>query len=218
MNEILRRIGETGIVPVVVIEDAGAAVNLARALCDGGLPCAEVTLRTGAATDALRVMRENFPRMLLGAGTVLNVAQVDAAICAGAQFIVSPGFDPRIVSYCQSKDITVIPGTSNATDVQMALACDLEAVKFFPAEPLGGLRMIRALAAPFGDIKFMPTGGIHAGNAAEYLACDCVLACGGSWMVKSEWIRDGDFETIKAQVREAATLVRSVRGRTQGIK
>jgi len=213
MNEILEKIQNIGIVPVVVLENAKDAAPLAEALVKGGLPCAEVTFRSEAAQEAIRVMTEKFPDMLVGAGTVLTTQQVDQAVDAGARFIVSPGLNPRVVSYCVEKGIPVTPGCSSASDIEQALECGLEVVKFFPAEPAGGLNMIRALAAPYTGVKFMPTGGINASNVREYLAYDRILACGGSWMVKADLIKAGDFEKITALTEEAVEIVKESRGR-----
>lgn len=212
MHETLIKIQETGIVPVVVLEDAKDAAPLAKALCDGGLPCAEVTFRTAAAEEAIRIMVKEFPQMLVGAGTVLTTEQVDRAVAAGAKFIVSPGLNPRIVKYCVEKGILIVPGCSNPSDVEQALENGLDVVKFFPAEQAGGLAMIKAMAAPYVGVKFMPTGGINAKNVKEYLAYDRILACGGSWMVKGDLVKAGDFAKITELAAEAAKIVRESRG------
>lgn len=211
MHEMLEKIQKTGIVPVVVLEDAKDAVPLAKALCDGGLPCAEVTFRTAAAEEAIRIMAKEFPQMLVGAGTVLTTEQVDRAVAAGAKFIVSPGLNPRIVKYCVEKGILIVPGCSNPSDVEQALENGLDVVKFFPAEQAGGLAMIKAMAAPYVGVKFMPTGGINAKNVKEYLAYDRILACGGSWMVKGDLVKAGDFAKITELAKEAAEIVREYR-------
>lgn len=213
MNEILQKIGEFGIVPVVVLDDAKDAVPLAEALIKGGLPLAEVTFRTDAAEESIKIMSEKFPEMLIGAGTVLTTDQVDRAVAAGAKFIVSPGLNPKIVSYCVNKGIPITPGTSNASDIEAALEFGLDVVKFFPAEPAGGLKMIKALAAPYVGVKFMPTGGINAENVKAYLAYDRILACGGSWMVKGELIRNGEFDKIREMTAEAVQIVKESRGK-----
>lgn len=171
---------ETGVVSVVVLEDAEDAVPLAQALVEGGLLSAEVTFRTAAAEESIRRMTEAFPQMLVGAGTVLTKEQVDAAAAAGAKFIVSPGFDPEIVDYCLEKKIPVLPGCISPSEVAQAVKRGLTIVKFFPAEQAGGIAMIKAMAAPYVGLKFMPTGGINAGNLTEYLSCDKILCCGGS--------------------------------------
>ena len=211
MNKILKQIEETGIVPVVVLNDAKDAEPLAQALCDGGLPCAEVTFRTDAAEESIGIMTEKFPDMLIGAGTVLTTEQVDRAVAAGAEFIVSPGLNPKVVKYCVDKGILIIPGCANPSDVEQAIEYGLEAVKFFPAEQAGGLAYIKAIAAPYVSMKFMPTGGINPDNVKAYLAYDRILACGGSWMVKSGFINAGEFDKIKARVEEAVEIVKESR-------
>ena len=213
MNEVLERIQEIGIVPVVVLNDAKDAEPLAQALCNGGLPCAEVTFRTDAAEESIRIMSEKFPNMLIGAGTVLTTDQVDRAVAAGAKFIVSPGLNPRIVKYCVEKGILITPGCTNPSDIEQALENGLEVVKFFPAEPAGGLNMIKAMAAPYVGVKFMPTGGINATNVREYLAYDRILACGGSWMVKGSLVDAGEFDKIEELTREAVEIVKESRGK-----
>lgn len=213
MNRILERIGEIGIVPVVVLKDAKDALPLADALCRGGLPCAEVTFRTEAAEEAILAMTEAFPDMLVGAGTVLNAGQADRAASAGAEFIVSPGFNPHTVMHCVEKGMLIVPGCMTPGDVEQALECGLEAVKFFPAEAAGGLKMIKALAAPYGSLKFMPTGGINQSNVRDYMACGSVLACGGSWMVKSELVEAQKFDEIAKLARECVEIVRESRGK-----
>lgn len=203
MHEVLEKIQKIGIVPVVVLDDAKDALPLAKALCDGGLPCAEVTFRTAAAEESIRIMAEKFPEMLVGAGTVLTTEQVDRAVNAGAKFIVSPGLNPVVVQYCVDKGIPVTPGTSNPSDVEAALSLGLEVVKFFPAEAAGGLEMIKAMSAPYTAVKFMPTGGISAKNINSYLAFDKILACGGSWMVKKDLVAAGEFDKIRDLTKEA---------------
>lgn len=215
MHKILKQIEKNGIVPVVVIEDARDAAPLATALCEGGLCCAEVTFRTPAAAEAIRRMKEAQPQMLVGAGTVLKPEQVNEAVNAGAQFIVSPGLNPSVVKYCLQRGVQVLPGTANPSDIELALEYGLDVVKFFPSEALGGLKMIRAMAAPYTGVKFMPTGGINAENVRKYLEYDRILACGGSWMVKKELIQTGNYAKIKELTREAAKIVREVR---DGIK
>lgn len=212
MNKILEQIEKIGIVPVVVLEEAKDAEPLAKALCEGGLPCAEVTFRTDAAEESIRIMTEKFPEMLVGAGTVLTTEQVNRAVEAGAKFIVSPGINPNVVKYCIQRGIPVTPGTANPSNIETALELGLDVVKFFPAEPLGGLKMIKAMAAPYVGVKFMPTGGINATNVREYLAYDRILACGGSWMVKDGLIKAGDFVKITELTREAAEMVKVIRG------
>lgn len=212
MNKVLEQIEKIGIVPVVVLDDVKDAEPLAKALCEGGLPCAEVTFRTDAAEESIRIMTEKYPEMLVGAGTVLTPEQVNRAVDAGAKFIVSPGLNPTVVEYCIQRGIPVTPGTANPSNIETALGFGLDVVKFFPAEPLGGLKMIKAMAAPYVGVKFMPTGGINATNVREYLAYDRILACGGSWMVKGNLIKAGDFKKITELTREAADIVKEVRG------
>lgn len=213
MNEVLEKIQELGIVPVVVLNDAKDAAPLAQALCNGGLPCAEVTFRTDAAEEAIRIMSEQFPDMLIGAGTVITTEQVDRAVAAGAKFIVSPGLNPRIVKYCVEKGILITPGCTNPSDIEQAIENGLEVVKFFPAEPAGGLKMIKAMAAPYVGMKFMPTGGINQNNVRDYLAYDRIVACGGSWMVKGDLVDAGEFDKIEELTKEAVEIVKESRGK-----
>lgn len=203
MNEILEEIYKIGIVPVIALEDAKDAKPLAEALINGGLSCAEVTFRTDAAEESIKIMSNEFPNMLVGAGTVLTTEQVDRAVNAGAKFIVSPGLNPTVVKYCVDNNIPVCPGCANPSDIEQAIALGLDVVKFFPAEAAGGLNMIKAMSAPYTNMKFMPTGGINANNLNDYLAFKKIIACGGSWMVKSDMIKTGDFAKIEAMTKEA---------------
>lgn len=203
MLDVLKKIQEIGIVPVVKINRAEDAVPLAKALCEGGLPCAEVTFRTACAAEAIKAMTEAFPEMLVGAGTVLTTEQADAAMNAGAKFLVSPGLNPAIVKYCVEKGYPITPGCANPSDVEQALSFGLEVVKFFPAEAAGGLPMIKAMSAPYGNLKFMPTGGIDANNLKSYLDFNKIIACGGSWMVKADMIDAGDFDGIRKLTQKA---------------
>ena len=212
MNKVLEQIQKTGIIPVVVIDDVKDAEPLAKALCEGGLPCAEVTFRTAAAEEAIRIMAEKFPEMLIGAGTVLTTEQVDRAVAAGAKFIVSPGTNPKIVKYCIEKNIPITPGVCTPSEAEMAIELGLEVVKFFPAEQAGGLNMIKAMAAPYVGLKFMPTGGISPNNVREYLSYNKIIACGGSWMVKGDLVKEGKFDKIVELAREAAAIVKEIRG------
>ena len=209
---MLKQIESFGVVPVVVLNDAKDAAPLAKALCEGGLPCAEVTFRTEAAEESFRIMATEFPEMVIGAGTVLTIDQVDRAVGAGAKFIVSPGFDPEIVDYCISKNIPVLPGCITPSEVTQAVKRGLEVVKFFPAEQFGGVATIKALAAPFTSVRFMPTGGISAKNLADYLGFKKIIACGGSWMVKGDMEAAGEFDKIKEMTAEAVQLVTDIRG------
>lgn len=212
MHDVLKKIQEIGIVPVVVLEDAKDAAPLAKALCDGGLPCAEVTFRTDAAEESIRIMAEQFPNMLVGAGTVLTTEQVDRAVAAGAKFIVSPGFNPKVVKYCVEKGILITPGTCTPSEVEQAIEHGLEVVKFFPAEQAGGLAMIKAMAAPYAKMMFMPTGGISPSNVRDYLGFKNILACGGSWMVKGDLVKSGNFAKITELSKEAVEIVKEIRG------
>lgn len=203
MNEVIKEIGKIGIVPVVKLDNAKDALPLAKALINGGLPCAEVTFRTDAAEEAISQISKAYPEMLVGAGTVLTTEQVDRAVAAGAKFIVTPGFNAKIVKYCVDRNIPITPGCPTSSDIEAAIEFGLDVVKFFPAENLGGIKMIKALAAPYVGVKFMPTGGINAGNINNYLDCDKIVACGGSWMVKDTLINEGRFDDIERLTKEA---------------
>ncbi len=209
--EIEKKIEELGIVPVVVLQDAKDAEPLARALCKGGLPCAEVPFRTAAAKESIRIMAEECPEMLVGAGTVLTTKQVDEAVLAGAKFIVSPGFDPEIVDYCLEKKIPVFPGCITPSEIAQAVKRGLRVVKFFPAEQFGGAATIKALSAPYVGLKFMPTGGVSAANLKDYFGCKAVAACGGSWMVKGDLVAEGKFGEIERLTAEAVKLAAEIR-------
>ncbi len=211
MKTMEEQIQELGVVPVVVLDDVEAALPLAEALTEGGLPCAEVTFRTEAAEESIVQISRAYPDMLVGAGTVLTTEQVDRAVCAGAKFIVSPGFDPEIVDYCLEKKIPVFPGCITPSEIAQAVKRGLKAVKFFPAEQFGGVAAIKALAAPYTMMKFMPTGGVGVKNLKDYLSCDKVIACGGSWMVKGDLIKAGKFEKIRELTKEAVSLVKEIR-------
>ena len=211
MNDTLKEIGTIGIIPVVVLNRVDDAEPLADALVKGGLPCAEVTFRTDAAEEAIRQISKKFPAMLVGAGTVLNIEQVDRAIGAGARFIVSPGLNPKVVEYCIKKNYPVCPGIMTPTELEVALGFGLDVVKFFPAENAGGLKMIKAMSTPYTMMKFMPTGGINATNVRDYLACDKILACGGSWMVKGDLVAAGKFDEIQKLTKEASDIVKEIR-------
>ena len=211
MKTIEEQFQKLGVVPVVVLEDKKDAIPLAKALSEGGLPCAEVTFRTDAAAESIRLISETYPDMLVGAGTVLTTEQVDLAVKSGAKFIVSPGFDPEIVDYCLKKNIPVFPGCISPSEVAQAVKRGLKVVKFFPAEQAGGIAMIKAMAAPYVGLKFMPTSGINAGNLTEYLSCDKILCCGGSWMVKGDLVKAGDFGNIRELSAETRKLVDTIR-------
>lgn len=196
------------VVPVITIDNPDNAVPLARALAMGGLSCAEITFRTPRAAEAIRRIAAEAPEMLAGAGTVLTPAQVDAARDAGARFIVAPGFNRRVVEHCLSAELPVYPGIATPTEVEAALELNLTTLKFFPAEPMGGLTYLKAIAAPYVDVNFMPTGGISASNIASYLAYDRVVACGGSWMAPANWIAAKQFDRIRDESQNAADIAR----------
>jgi len=210
-SPVLDRLGDLGVIPVVVIDDPSQATALGSALHLGGLPCAEVTLRTETALESLRILAED-PNLLVGAGTVLRPAQVEAALQAGARYIVSPGFSALVVSECQRAGVPVLPGVATATEIQVALEAGLEAVKFFPAEASGGLAALKALAAPFQGVRFVPTGGIGADGLAAYLAQPSVLAVGGSWLVPADLLAAQDFARISDLAAAAMQVVRNARG------
>lgn len=207
MKDVYQRIYETGIIPVIKIDDAKDAVPLAKALIDGGLPAAEITFRTAAAADAIKAIAQSYPEMLIGAGTVLTPEQADTAIACGAHFIVSPGFNPTVVKHCINKGYIIIPGTSNPSDVEAAIELGLTTVKFFPAEAAGGLPMLKSMAAPYTMMKFMPTGGLNEKNILSYLEFNKVVACGGSFMVKDEYIKNGEFDKIRELTENAVKLM-----------
>jgi 2-dehydro-3-deoxyphosphogluconate aldolase/(4S)-4-hydroxy-2-oxoglutarate aldolase len=205
------RLRQLGVIPVVSLDRVEAAVPLAEALLAGGLPCAEITFRTMAAEPAIRAISQSFPEILVGAGTVLNEEQVERAITAGAKFIVSPGFSQDVVNLCRQRNLPVFPGICTPTDVMMALEAELTILKFFPADAFGGLKTLKALSAPFPNVEFIPTGGISAANLEEYLSFSKVLACAGSWMVKSELIAAGNFTEIMRLAEEAVAIRRRAR-------
>jgi len=207
MNKVLERIGELGITPVVKIEKPEDALSLGRALLVGDLPIAEITFRTSAAEESIKILTKELPELLVGAGTVLTVEQAKKAVSAGAKFIVSPGFNPRVVDYCIENSIPVTPGINNPTQIEMALERGIEIVKFFPAEASGGLSLLKSMSAPYTNIKFIPTGGINQNNLCSYLSNDKVLACGGSWMVKLDLISSGNFDEITRLTREAISTI-----------
>ena len=212
MNDMMKKLNRIGIVPVVVLESAEDALPLAEQLAAGGLPCAEVTFRTAAAEESIRRMAKAFPDLIVGAGTVLTCEQADRAVDAGAKFIVSPGFNPKVTEHVLRKGVPMTPGVCTPTEIEAALQFDLDVLKFFPAEPSGGLKMIKALAAPYGGLHFMPTGGINADNVRDYLKYDRIVACGGSWMVSGRLVKEGNFAEIGRLVREAAGIVKEIRG------
>lgn len=202
-DELFRRIYDFGIVPVIALDDIKCAGPLALALCKGGLAIAEVTYRTACAHEAIIEMKKTCPDMIVGAGTVLTKEQVDSAIDAGAEFIVSPGLNPAIVSYCLEKHVPILPGCATPSDLEKALELGLSIVKFFPAEANGGIKSIKAMSAPYKDLRFMPTGGINENNLSDYLAFDKIIACGGTWMVPKDLMKAKDFEQIEQLTRTA---------------
>lgn len=209
---INEKISEIGVVPVIKLNNPKRdAAPLAKALCAGGVPVAEVTFRAAGADEAIRLMREACPGMLVGAGTVLTREHVDKAIAAGAQFIVSPGFDSELVSYCQEKKIAVYPGCTTPTDYHAALKYGLEVVKFFPAEQSGGLAKIKAMSAPFPMFKVMPTGGISLKNLKEYISCPVICACGGSYMVTADLIDNQKWDEITELCKQSIDIVKEAR-------
>ncbi len=207
MNDVLKQLSLIGIVPVIKIDDAKDALPLAKALIDGGLPCAEVTFRTDAAKDAIAAISKEYPEMIVGAGTVLTPEQADIAVEAGAKFIVSPGLNPDVVRHCVSNGYPIVPGINNPSGIEQALSLGLDTVKFFPAENSGGLGMLKAMSAPYGKVKFMPTGGIGPANIRDYLSFNKILCCGGSWMVKADLIEAGDFDGIRKLTEQAVSTM-----------
>ena len=210
MRAILDQFEQMGVVPVVAIQNAQDAQQLADTLIEGGLPCAEITFRTAAAIDAMRIMSARGD-ILVGAGTVLKVSQVKAAVDAGAQFMVSPGFNPKVVGYCTDNHIPVTPGVCTPSDIEAAQEFGLEVLKFFPAEAFGGIKTLKAMSGPYGTIKFIPTGGIGPHNLVEYLQFSKTLACGGTWIAKSNLISDGNFSQILSNAAEAVDLVKKAK-------
>ena len=205
--DMVEKLSLAGIVPVIKVEDAGDAVPLCKALADGGLPVAEITFRSAAAEEAIRRVHEALPGVILGAGTVLTTEQVDRAVAAGATYIVSPGINAEVVRHCQRVGVPVVPGCANPSDIELALSLGLKTVKFFPAEALGGLPLIRAMSAPYGNVTFLPTGGIGENNLLSYLSFDKVVACGGSWMADPKAIAAKDWRRIETLTRSAVDLM-----------
>lgn len=211
MKDIVQALGQVGLVPVVKIDRAEDAVPLAEALLEGGLPCAEITFRTAAAPAAIRAIADNCREMLVGAGTVLTAAQAEQAIAAGARFVVSPGFSAAVVDWCLAREVPVLPGVATPTDVMAAMEKGLRVLKFFPAEAYGGITTLKALSAPFGGVKYMPTGGVSAKNMADYLALPSVHAVGGSWMVEAKLISGGQWGEITRLAAEAVAIAKQAR-------
>jgi len=203
----IERFAALRIIPVIVIDDPDDAVPLARALCDGGLPCAEITLRTPRALESLRRIAAEMPDMFVGAGTVLTPAQAAAARDAGAKFVVAPGFNPAVVERCRAIELPVFPGVATPTEIEMAFGAGLSVLKFFPAEPMGGLAYLKAVAGPYTGVRFIPTGGIGPSNLASYLGFSRVVACGGSWMAPNDWIAARQFDRVREAAREGVAIV-----------
>lgn len=213
MEHIWTQFEKMGVVPVVTIAVAADAPKLGAALTEGGLPCVEITFRTSAAAAAIRTLSATYPKMLIGAGTVLTVVQAQTAADAGAKFIVTPGFDDNVVDWCLENRVPIAPGIMTPTDINAALSRGLTVLKFFPAEAAGGIDTLKAISAPYGKVKFIPTGGINPKNLCAYLSLPAVLACGGSWLAKKTLIASGEFETIADLVREAVQLVQQTRSK-----
>jgi 2-dehydro-3-deoxyphosphogluconate aldolase/(4S)-4-hydroxy-2-oxoglutarate aldolase len=212
MSKIFEALGQIGLVPVITIDKPQNAVPLARALLDGDIGCAEITFRTSSAEESIYMIRREYPEMLIGAGTVITMEQLEQAVEVGAQYIVSPGFDASIVGWCQEHEVPVLPGVATPTEINMALARGLKLLKFFPAEELGGIRMLKALYAPYSEVRFIPTGGVTSHNLAQYLSLPNVVACGGSWMATKSMISNNSFEEITRLAKEARAIVNQVRG------
>ncbi|WP_034444552.1 bifunctional 4-hydroxy-2-oxoglutarate aldolase/2-dehydro-3-deoxy-phosphogluconate aldolase [Cloacibacillus evryensis] len=207
MNETLAKLGKIGLIPVIKLDSPAEALPLGKALVAGGLPVAEVTFRTEAAEESIRILANELPELVLGAGTVLTTTQAEAAAAAGARYVVTPGFNPRVVAHCLEMGLPVTPGVNSASQIEEAIEMGLDVAKFFPAGPSGGTEMLKAFAGPYGGkISFIPTGGVGPKNLTEYLACPNVFAVGGSWMVPSDAVKAGDFARIEALCREARLL------------
>ena len=207
MNDVIQKIYDIGIVPVIAIDDADKAVPLAKALVKGGLPAAEVTFRTAAAEEAIKRIVAEVPEMLVGAGTVLTKEQADRAIAAGVKFIVSPGFNPEITKYVIDKGMLMMPGTATPGEMEQAMSMGLDVVKFFPAEQNGGVAKLKAVAGPYTNLRWMPTGGVNAKNLLDYLSFNKIVACGGTWMVKKDLIEAENWDEIERLTREAVNTM-----------
>ena len=204
---MLKKLSLAGIIPVIKVEDVNDAVPLCKALADGGLPVAEITFRSAAAEESIKRVHQELPHVMLGAGTVLTTEQADRAVAAGAAYIVSPGLNPEVVKHCIAIGVPVLPGCANPSDIEVALSLGLNTVKFFPAEALGGLKLIKAMSAPYGDVKFVPTGGVSETNLLDYLSFPKIVACGGSWMVDQKAIAAKDWAKIEELTRSAVALM-----------
>ncbi len=212
MNDVFSTIKSIGILPVIKLESPRDALALGKALVEGGLYAAEVTFRTKAAAESIALLKKEFPALTTGAGTVLTIEQAEAAIASGASYIVSPGFNPKIVDFCLSKGMPVIPGINSPSQIEQGLERGLQLLKFFPAEASGGVKMLKALHGPYGDVSFVPTGGIDVSNVESYLQLSYVAAIGGSWMVKEDLIASGNYAKITALSAEAVAIVQRIRG------
>lgn len=215
--DMLKKLSLAGIVPVIKVEDAADAVPLCRALSDGGLPVAEITFRSAAAEQAIKNVHAELPDVILGAGTVISTEQVDRAVAAGATYIVSPGLNPKVVAYCNKIGVPIVPGCSNPSDVEAAIELGLSTVKFFPAEAVGGLKVIKAMSAPYGQMTFLPTGGVSEKNLLDYLSFPKVIACGGSWMVPADAVAQKDWKRIEELTRAAVNLLLGLELRHVGL-
>ena len=211
VENLIKKITDTGVIPVIKIDNVKDALPLAEALKNGGLCCAEITFRTDAAEESIRLIHEKYPEFFIAAGTVLTTEQADKAMAAGASFIVSPGLNPEVVKHCNAKGYPIIPGVCTPTEIEAAMSLGLTYLKFFPAEAAGGVKMIKAVSAPYTKVRFMPTGGISTKNLADYLGCKAVFACGGSWMVPSDLINEGRFDEIEKLTAEAVALLKEIR-------
>jgi 2-dehydro-3-deoxyphosphogluconate aldolase/(4S)-4-hydroxy-2-oxoglutarate aldolase len=207
--DIIKRIEKLKLIPVAVIENVDNAIPLGKALMDAGLPVVEITFRTEAAAESISLIRNEFPDMLVGAGTVLTIDQVDAAIYAGAEFIVTPGFNPTVVDYCVKNNYIIVPGLNSPTFIEWGIERGLNFFKFFPADLSGGLKMLKLISGPYPTVRFMPTGGINDDTLADYLKLENVIACGGSWIVKKDLISSGNFEEIESRTKRALSLIES---------
>ncbi len=206
MSTLEQRLADIKVVPVIAIKDASKAAKLAQVLIENGLPCAEITFRTEQAADAIKAMRAAFPNMLIGSGTVLTKEQVDQSIEAGVDFVVSPGFNPTTVKYCQERDVAIVPGVNNPSLVEQAMEMGLKTLKFFPAEPSGGVSMLKALTAVY-PVQFMPTGGVSPKNVKDYLAIPSVVACGGTWMVPNDLIDNEKWDELATLVKQVSSII-----------
>ena len=211
MNDIMSQIEEIGIVPVVKLNDVNKALPLCKALLAGGIKVAEVTFRTECASEVIKIIAKNCPEMIVGAGTIINKTQAELAINCGAKFIVSPGFSKDVVEYCQNRNIPVIPGCITPSEIMAAIDCGLKIVKFFPAKEFGGLSTMKALSAPFNQIKFMPTGGVNLDNLKDFISAKFIVACGGTYMVKDELINNDNYDEITRLSQQSIDIIKEVR-------